>query len=160
NDQTALRGGFGIFFDEGPGVTQQIAGLGNVWPSIGALGLANLNSAVDGTPTVTAEDPLVSSGGAGLPPPSPFTQAAWYRDPHAENAYSEQWNFGVQRQVGSNTIEADYVGSHSSRLTVGIYGNVAVTPGPGDPALRQPYPYITPSFYDRSIGRSSYNAFQ
>jgi len=160
NDQTALRGGFGIFFDEGPGVMQQIAGLGNVWPSVGALGLANLNSAVDGPPATTAEDPLISSGGGGLPPPSPFTQAAWYRDPHAENAYSEQWNFGVQRQLGSNTIEADYVGSHSSRLTVGIYGNVAVTPGPGDPALRQPYPYITPSFYDRSIGRSSYNAFQ
>src|SRR5437870_4485348 len=25
---------------------------------------------------------------------------------------------------------------------------------------RQPYPYISPTFYDRSIGNSSYNAFQ
>jgi hypothetical protein len=41
--------------------------------------------------------------------------------------------------------------------------NVALTPGPGTPAqvtARQPYPYISPTFYDRSIGNSSYNAFQ
>jgi len=37
---------------------------------------------------------------------------------------------------------------------------VATVPGPGDFSLRAPYPYITPTYYDKSIGRASYNAFQ
>ena len=37
--------------------------------------------------------------------------------PNSQNAYSEQWNFGIQ-QVNwhQHLLEADYVGSHSSRL--------------------------------------------
>src|SRR5262249_45752359 len=49
------------------------------------------------------------------------------------------------------------------RLTVGGLYNVASTPGPGTPAqvtARQPFPYISPTFYDRSIGNSSYNGLQ
>ena len=60
-------------------------------------------------------------------------------------------------------MTANYVGSQSHRLTVGGLYNVALTPGPGTPAevtARQPYPYISPTFYDRSIGNSSYNGFQ
>src|SRR5579884_2863554 len=50
----------------------------------------------------------------------------------------------------------------SLRLDEGIYSNVAVTPGPGGPdvvASRQPYPFITPTFYDRSVGKGYYHAF-
>jgi hypothetical protein len=60
-------------------------------------------------------------------------------------------------------MTANYVGSQSHRLTVGGLYNVALTPGPGTPAqvaARQPYPYIAPTFYDRSIGNSSYNGLQ
>jgi hypothetical protein len=60
-------------------------------------------------------------------------------------------------------MTANYVGSQSHRLTVGGLYNVALTPGPGTPAqvtARQPFPYISPTFYDRSIGNSSYNALQ
>ena len=95
------------------------------------------------------------------PPASPFTQVEWYRDPNQKNAYSEQWNFQIQRAVGSSTVvEAGYVGSALSRLTVGTYANTAETPGPGLPIDRAPYSYITPTYYDKSIGRGSYDAFQ
>jgi hypothetical protein len=60
-------------------------------------------------------------------------------------------------------MTANYVGSQSHRLTVGGKYNVALTPGPGTPAevtARQPYPAIVPTFYDRSIGNSSYNSLQ
>src|SRR5260370_20754133 len=60
-------------------------------------------------------------------------------------------------------MTANYVGSQSHRLTVGGLYNVALTPGPGTPAqvaAGQPYPYISPTFYDRSIGNSSYNGLQ
>jgi hypothetical protein len=52
------------------------------------------------------------------------------------------------------------VGSHSSRLSLSTYGNTAVTPGPGPQVDRRPYPYITPTEYERSDGRSSYEALQ
>jgi hypothetical protein len=52
------------------------------------------------------------------------------------------------------------VGSSTSHLPLSPYTNTAVTPGPGNPTLRQPYPYIAPTFYSKSIGRGNYNAFQ
>jgi hypothetical protein len=40
-------------------------------------------------------------------------------------------------------------------------GNTALTPGPGDPQLRAPFPYIQPqNGYVRSVGKSNYNALQ
>jgi hypothetical protein len=56
-----------------------------------------------------------------------------------------------------------YVGAHDLQLNLGGYRNTSPTPGPGDAATvasRQPYPYITPTYYDQSIGQSKYNAFQ
>ncbi len=160
NDKTSIRSSFGIFYDEIAGINQTVQGIGGDWPSQTQVLAQNLNPYTGGPPTVVAENPL---GGtvAALPPLTPFNQVEWYRDPLQKNPYSEQWMFGVQRRVGSSTlVEADYVGSHSSRLTVGTFGNVALTPGPGNPLDRAPYNYIAPSFYDRSVGRSHYNAFQ
>jgi hypothetical protein len=72
-----------------------------------------------------------------------------------------QWNFGIAKQFNnSTTVNIDYVGSGSRRLDLGGYYNVALTPGPGDPVARQPYTYIHPTYYDRSIGRGNYNALQ
>jgi len=56
-----------------------------------------------------------------------------------------------------------YVGSHSLHLDLGGYQNVAETPGPGDAATvasRQPYPYISPTNYDQSIGQSKFDALE
>jgi hypothetical protein len=82
-------------------------------------------------------------------------------DPYAKNPYSMQWNFGVAKQLNhSTTVTVDYVGSGSRRLDVGGYYNTALTPGPGNPQDRALFPYIGPTFYDRSVGRGNYNALQ
>jgi hypothetical protein len=163
NDKTVVRASFGMFNDLWAGVMQTVQGIGGDWPSIAQILTPALNTSNE-VATVNWQDPLAGLGSAGLPAPTPFGQVEWYRDPKAKNPYSEQWNFGVERQLGSNTVmTANYVGSQSHRLTVGGKYNVALTPGPGTPAevtARQPYPYIVPTFYDRSIGNSSYNAFQ
>ncbi len=57
-------------------------------------------------------------------------------------------------------VTANYVGSGSRRLFIGGYYNTALTPGPGNPRARSPFPYILPTFYDRSWGRSNYHCFQ
>jgi hypothetical protein len=163
NDKTVVRGSFGMFNDLWAGVMQTVQGIGGDWPSVAQILTPALNTSNE-VATANWQDPLAGLGSAGLPAATPFGQVEWYRDPKAKNPYSEQWNFGVERQLGQNTVmTANYVGSQSHRLTVGGLYNVALHPGPGTPAevtARQPFPYIAPTFYDRSIGNSSYNAFQ
>lgn len=157
DNRTALRAAYGRFFDNWAGVTQTANNYAGTWPSLGYTQVVNANSTV---PTVSALNPLNATANR-LPGPTPFTQTTWFQDPLAKNPYADQWNFGVERQLGATTVlSANYVGSHGGRLDVGIFANTAPTPGPGNPQDRAPYPYITPTYYDSSIGRSSYNAFQ
>jgi len=160
-NRDVIRASFGVFNDEWAGITQSSQNVQGDWPSISQLLVQNLNP-----PTAPPPTPMENPFGGALffPAPTPFQQVEWYQDPHAKNPYSSQWTFGVQHQLGTSTvITANYVGSRSTRLMIADYANTAVTPGPGTAAqvaARQPYPYITPTFYDQSIGRSDYNAFQ
>jgi outer membrane receptor protein involved in Fe transport len=159
---TVLRASIGKVFDNWAAVQQLGTNWQGAWPSVAFVLANNLNNptATNPTPTIPASDPL-SLGNGVYPAPTPFNQVNWFIDPYFKNAYSVQWNFGVQHQFGNNTIlEADYVGSRDSRTDSGAYRNVAVTPGPGNPQDRAPFPYITPTFFDKSVGQASYNAFQ
>ena len=160
SNKTAVRGSFGIFFDSWSGVVQAAQNYSAQWPSVGEILGNNLNNPTPSqlTPNISGHDPLPS---AAFPAPTPFSQVQWYMDPHYRNAYSMQWNFGVQHELSEDmVVSANYVGSGTRRTGVGGYYNTAVTPGPGEIAPRQPYPYATPTYYDRSIGKSTYNAFQ
>jgi hypothetical protein len=139
------------------------------WPGIGQLIQNNMNlptsanAPANGTPTATAQDPFAGNGTAGLPAPTPFGSGAvqWYYDPNIKNAYAIQYNFGLQRQLNaSTTVSGNYVGALNKRLNVGGYYNTALTPGPGSTQARALFPYMEPTFYDRSIGTGNYNAFQ
>jgi hypothetical protein len=157
---TALRTSFGVFFDNWAAVTQTAQNYAGNWPDVANQLAVNLNNPSSSSPTPTrfGTDPFPE----GLfPAPTPFNQVAWFMDPHFRNPYSMQWNLGVQHQLNPGTVvTANYVGSGSRRLQIGGLYNVAVTPGPGDQAPRLPFPYISPSFFDRSWGRSNYHAFQ
>jgi outer membrane receptor protein involved in Fe transport len=156
NPKTVIRAAGGINYDEWFTVSQYGQSISGTWPTVTQFLAQNLNQDL---PTISMENPLLTAG--TLPAPTPFSAVNWYKDPFIEQPYSEQWNFGVQRQVSTDTVMTmNYVGSHSSRLNIGAFRNVAVTPGPGTPQDRAPYPFISPTFYDRSEGRSSYNAFE
>lgn len=156
---TAIRGAAGVVYDNWAAVSQMAQNIEGSWPDIGQLIANNLNPPT-GLPTTPAENPFGSSSGL-FPAPTPFNQVQWFYDPYIKNPYSMQWNFGVQHELNSSTtIEGNYVGSRSRRLNVGGYYNTALTPGPGDPQSRALFPYISPTFYDRSIGRGSYDAMQ
>jgi hypothetical protein len=158
--RTVLRGAAGIVYDNWAAVSQMAQNIEGAWPDIGQLIANNLNQP-SSTPTTTAQDPFAGGGSGLFPAPTPFNQVSWFYDPHIKNPYSMQWNFGVQRELNSSTtVDVNYVGSGSRRLNVGGYYNTALTPGPGDPQARAPYPYIAPTFYDRSIGNGSYHALQ
>lgn len=159
NQKTALRASAGRVYDNWSAVTQLGQNYGGAWPRMNAVYALGLNQT---TVTRTFEDPLgLGSGAQFLPDPTPFNQVNYYVDPHLQMPYSDQWNLGLQRELGANTVvSANYVGSHNSREDVSAIENTAPTPGPGDPSLRYPIPYITPTHFDKSIGRSNYNAFQ
>ncbi|MFN7997725.1 MAG: TonB-dependent receptor [Bryobacteraceae bacterium] len=165
-DTFAIRAGFGIFYDNWAAVTQTAQNYEGDWPDTGQQIQTNLNvpsklyaTTGKATPNISGFNPF---SGAGLfPGPTPFNQVQWMMDPLAKNPYSMQWNFGIAKQLNhSTTVSADYVGSGSRRLDVGGDYNTALTPGPGNPQDRAPYPYIGPTFYDRSVGRGNYNALQ
>jgi hypothetical protein len=162
-DKTAVHGAFGIVYDNWAAQVQLSQNLGGNWPDIGLTLASNLNvpTTTSATPTVQAQDPFGNETSSLFPAATPFNQVSYYYDPHLKNPYSEQFNFGVERQLsGSTTVTANYVGSVGKRLDVGGYYNTALTPGPGDPQSRSLFPYVAPTPYDRSIGGSNYNAFQ
>jgi hypothetical protein len=162
-DHTVARGGFGIVFDNWGGVQQDAQNIAGLWPDTGQQQAVNLNvpKSSSATPAITSQDPFASAGNSFFPAPSPFTQVGFMYDPNLKNAYSEQWNFGVQQLLSSSTtVTANYVGSSSHRLDVGGMYNTALTPGPGDPQSRAKYTYIAPTYYDRSTGAGNYNGLQ
>jgi hypothetical protein len=163
-NKTAIRGGYGRFYDSWNSVIQLAQNYEGNWPDVGQLIANNLNQ--PGGTSASIGDPFnLGSNGVVFPAATPFNQVNWFVDPTAyKMPYSDQWNVGVEQQLGHSTVlSLQYVGAHDLQLNLGGYRNTAVTPGPGDAATvasRRPYPYITPTFYDQSVGQSKYNSFQ
>jgi hypothetical protein len=156
--KTVIRTAGGIFYDNWATWSQLGQSFGGAWPTVNQLTTTNLNPDVV---TVRAANPLSALGSGTLPAATPFTQNITFKDPFMKVPYTEEWNFGIQRQLGQNTgLSVDYVGSHGSRLDLNVFGNTAVTPGPGAQAPRRPFAYITPTNYERTNGRSSYEALE
>jgi len=158
---TALRASFGVFFDEWSFMSQLPQNFQGTWPDVARQVLTSIDvpTAAQPTPAIKGTNPFLA--GSVLPAASPFTTQQTYIDPFIKNPYSLQWNFGIQHQINISTvITANYVGSGSRRLGTRAYYNTAPTPGPGTPQSRAPYPYIVPTQYTWSWGRSNYNALQ
>jgi hypothetical protein len=164
-DKTAFRMGYGRFYDNWNAIIQLAQNYEGTWPDVGQLLAQNLNH--PGGVRASIGDPFnQGSGGVAYPTTTPFNSPGfvdWYVDPtNYKMPYSDQWNVGIEQGLGSNTVlSLAYVGSHDLRLNQGGQGNTDPTPGPvGTEASRRPYPYITPTFYDQSVGQSKYNSFQ
>jgi hypothetical protein len=169
-EKTVVRGGAGIVYDNWAAVSQMSQNIEGDWPGIGQLIANNLNkpggpTAPTGIPTATYGDPFSAGGvSAGLPAPTPFFSGGvnWHYDPHIKNAYAYQFNFGLQHQINSTTtISGSYVSALTHRANIGGMYNTALTPSPlPNPEKRSLFPYMIPTFYDRSVGFADYHAFQ
>jgi hypothetical protein len=102
----------------------------------------------------------------GFPPSSltdPNTPVLYSIDPHIKTPLAEQWHFGVQYQLPSQTIlEVSYGGSHGERLFAFYNGNQAVPdPANGPTAPRRPFPTIDGTISTfRSNAYSNYHSLQ
>lgn len=156
---TVLHLSYSRVFDSWSALTQAVQNEGALWPSVGLQLVNNLNST---TVTRSAEDPLnLGNQPAVLPAATPFNQVAYFVSPTLKNPYSDQWLFGMQQQLTNSVLlSLNYVGSRTTRLPCCDYYNVAVTPGPGTPQSRAPFPYAAPTHYEQSNGSSNYNSLQ
>jgi hypothetical protein len=138
---------------------QNDRGVAANWPSTGELqhGDFNTPTAADPFPGVTAQE---LPGLGSLPAPTPFQNQNWYVDPKLKDAYSIQWNLGVQRQLNPATVATvTYVGSENHRTSSGGFWNTAPA-GPGDTVARRPYPYMVDTYWARSRGSANYHALE
>jgi hypothetical protein len=164
-DKTALRMGYGRFYDNWNGIIQLAQNYEGTWPDVGQLIANNLNH--PGGTAASITNPFnLASGGVVYPAPSPFLSSGfedWYVDPGKyKMPLSDQWNFGIEQALGSNTVLfLAYVGAHDIQLNEGTNANTDPTPGTTNTEVqRRPYPYIPVTFYDKSVGQSKYNALQ
>jgi hypothetical protein len=155
SEKTVIRAGYGRFYDNWAAITQTAQNFEGTWPSLDQLGASNTNP-ITGLPNVFAEDPLSQGTTPPVTGPTPFSQSTWFADPYLKRPYADQWNLGVQQELGTHTVlTANYVGSHGGRLDLGPYANT-VNPATG----QKPFSFITPTAWDYSGGRSHYNALQ
>ncbi|HEY5996586.1 MAG TPA: hypothetical protein VIU29_06160, partial [Candidatus Deferrimicrobiaceae bacterium] len=142
--RTIVRGGFGVFWNYGPGGTS----------SSKAQNPPFLRSA---TQTTTFGTNLTLSSGPPLLPevdpslaPVGSTRSAF--DVDARDSYALNWNLNVQRQVSQDTlIEVAYVGSRGRQLVLKTDQNQApAVVGVTDQNVNRPYAGVSPLL--RTVG--------
>ena len=150
NGKTVVRGGYGIFY----GAQEVRTGfqLAYSMPFFFAL---SESSDFGVTPAA-----MVSQGFPPLDPASASFPGIVSVDQRFRSPYYQQWNIGVQRDIGWNTlVEVAYVGSKGTRLQV-LRDYNQPTPGPGDPQERRPYPQYGDFATITNSGSSTFNSLQ
>jgi len=148
DDKTVVRAGFGTY--------------GNlVYGSLGrGLGGGPFSGSTTYTNAITNGVPLFSFPYPFLPTGAAATQNAFGVNPNLTTPYTEQWNFTVERQLGSAALRLSYVGSHSAKL---IYARNLNQPPPSTTpfsANRRPYPIFNSITYYENGGNQRYNGLQ
>lgn len=174
NSDLSIRGGGGIVFDNWAAIIQATQNYQGSWPDTGTLQISNANVPAAGGVYVNGQNPFAANPG-NLPAASPFTSSNagnYYVSPYFANPYSEQYNLGVEQQLGHGSILAvNYVGSVTHRMDVGGYYNtgtlcstcasytarIGSTAGTGQPYPWAPYPVKS---WDHPGASASYNALQ
>jgi hypothetical protein len=122
-NQTVIRGGFRIAYDpefynifSNVGTSAPTVNLGNITSCPGCLPASGLGGDVRG-----AALPLLPAG------VNPGLRNQTIVSPNFRNPYSEQWQVGIQRQVGQHVVgEVRYVGNHDVGLFQDVNGNPAL----------------------------------
>jgi hypothetical protein len=112
-DSWAVRSGYGMIFFEQSGITTPFTV--PQFPFVQTLGQQspdNLNAAfsLSNGPSVQVTPPNPNSG---------LGQGVFSVDRHNGSGYSQQWNFTVQKTIGSDwNVEVAYLGSKNTRLGI------------------------------------------
>lgn len=123
-----------------------------------------VNGPAAGKPTVFFNDPFAGLGAPGLQ-----LNAVPSNDPYYRDAYIQQWNFTVQKQLPAGfMLDTGYVGSKGTRLSVTLPAmnrpyQVVDPRTPGLPSINARRPnqdFLRGIQGDKSIGNSTYHSLQ
>jgi Carboxypeptidase regulatory-like domain/TonB dependent receptor len=137
---TVIRGGYGIFYSSYEAGPLSIPNPGNNPPFFEQTNYNPLS--------VVAPNPIVNQLSQGFPLDAlsnPSAPALFSLDPHFRNPYVQQWNFGIQQDLGwSSVLEVAYAGSKGTALYEfrNINQPTPTTDSSSDTNSRRPYPYI------------------
>jgi hypothetical protein len=134
--RTVVRGGFGMFWNS---------------PFTGTSGSKGQNPPFLLSQTLTNPSPFVPtlSLSTGLIPATPLTGGTSRSsfDPNFRDGYAQQWNLGVQHQLGRDAmVDIGYVGSRGRQLVVLVDVNQApATPGVTNANVNRPFFRVNPT---------------
>jgi hypothetical protein len=76
------------------------------------------------------------------------------------NAYIQQWNLGIEKQISDFAVKISYVGSKGTHLDMRSEINPAYPPGPGAVQSRRKFPLFGAMTLSNSVAWTNYNALQ
>ena len=157
---TVIRGGYGIFFGNRNDIGDAASGA--------ALGFSTneLVNSPDGGQTAAL---MLSDGFPPYSPPGPedrtdaYLGAVDFFEYDRATPYSQQFNLGIQQQVKSVLVEAQYLGNLGRKLTANNVSMNQILPEmvglPGSQQSRRPYPQFSALNIDAPLwGMSNYHA--
>ena len=144
---TVLRGGYGVFNDD---FTADI--FSPLYGGPFSLTESFVNTLAAGVPALTLQRPFLERGTTGNVDVTGLS-------PDLHNAYAQQWNLTIERQLWASTgVRISYVGSKSTQL---VYGrNVNQPPASTVPfnANRRPFPQYRNIILRENGGNHIYHA--
>jgi carboxypeptidase family protein/TonB-dependent receptor-like protein len=150
NEETVLRGGYGVYYDQSPLAPAEALYFNSPFFD------NNIFFSLPGLP-LTLADPFPSF----FPFPLPDSALAIQRN--LRTGYMQHWNFNIERQLGSRSVlEIAYVGSKGTKLLTARDINQpqpSVLP-PGLPIVPRPDPRFDDIDLLESRANSNYNALQ
>ena len=156
---TVIRSGYGLFYSSYEAGPLSIPNPGTLPPFF---------EQTNYTPfSVTQLNPVGSQLSQGFPLDAlsnPSAPSLFSLDPHFKNPNVQQWNFGLQQELGWNSLlEISYAGSKGTRLYEFRNANQSTpTADPNsDINSRRPYPFVPADFsLWCSCGSSTYHSIQ
>ena len=158
-NKTVIRSGYGIFYSSYEAGPLSIPNPGNNPPFYVESNFPAVN--------FSTPNPIVNQLSRGLPLnafSNPAAPSLFSLDPAFRNPYVQHWNFGIQQELGFNTVwEISYAGSAGKKLYE--FRNVNQARPTADPNAdvdpRRPRPFLGGDLtYWCSCGSSTYHSLQ
>jgi hypothetical protein len=169
-NHTVAHGAAAILDDHNNTLVQENQNIRLAWPSAAEPNLGGMDL---GSPTGAYFSGAKDTGSpasaywSGMPAATSLIGAnnpfsiGYGANPKNKIPYAIEFNLGIEQQLQEHlTLKVDYVGSMGKHQYVDMNANTALTPGPGAPEQRAPYPQYGDFSDSENMGSSAYNALQ